>query len=201
MNSKNVLQPFINSVDALNAQHYIIPALEQGFTLTTPKGSIAFTGEAAIAMMKTAQLQMEIAVEKTKNSHVYESYKTITATPMAHIAFLEVVVQEIKNPSSLKRLYERLADTISINGQPFSQAKHLQMLDNLSDDWDITEMSDDLKQRMIPLINHIKTVDAGYDIGGFIHGYDWMLRDLEERGVTIQSNDSVNSVNMDFEIV
>ncbi|MFP3500539.1 hypothetical protein SB759_40640, partial [Pseudomonas sp. SIMBA_059] len=62
----------------------------------------------------------------------YSSWKEITATPEAHLDFLRVVDAKLDEGLGGKNLYEKLAKEITVDGKPFSQAFHLNNLENHS---------------------------------------------------------------------
>lgn len=116
----------------------------------------------------------------------YGSYNELVNSPEAHVEFLRTVSQDIDQPNGTGCLYERMAASIKVNKAPFSQAKHLTALESNSDGWDLDETADSVKVEIVQLSAKVKEVDSGYDIPHFTSGFEWMIRDMRERGVKVE---------------
>lgn len=116
----------------------------------------------------------------------YASYKDLVKTPEAHVEFLRVIGQEIDDPKGTGSLYARLSSSVRVKDAPFSQAAHLTALESNSDGWDMDEVADSVKVEIAQLSAKVKEADPGYDVPHFTTGFEWMIRDLRERGVSVE---------------
>ena len=110
--------------------------------------------------------------------HEYTSYKDLTATPEKHLDFLRVVDSHINTGGA--DYYNGLKADVKVNGEAFSQARHLTVLESQSDGWDFEETPEGVKSEIAYLSEKIKAADAGYDLPHFTTGYQWMLSQLKE---------------------
>lgn len=116
----------------------------------------------------------------------YASYKDLVKTPDAHVEFLRVIGQEIDVPNGTGSLYARLSSSVRVKDAPFSQAAHLTALESNSDGWDMDEVADSVKVEIAQLSSKVKGAEPGYDVPHFTTGFEWMIRDLRERGVSVE---------------
>lgn len=124
---------------------------------------------------------------KGKNMKEYESYKELTASPEAHLDFMKVISANIDEGLGGRNLYDRLSKEVSVAGKPFSQAFHLNNLENASGNWDFDEVPDPIKLEIVKLTSKIKDADPGYDLAHFTIAYEYMISDMKERGVNVDA--------------
>lgn len=117
----------------------------------------------------------------------FNSYKDLVATPEAHLEFLRVIDSHLVEGKESGHLYKSLNATIKVGGEPFSQAKHLTAMESNSDDWELESTSDAVKVEIVALSEKIKAADSGYDVPHFTIGYEWMIREMKERGVKVEA--------------
>ena len=86
-----------------------------------------------------------------------------------------------------KNLYQKLAQEITVDGKAFSQAFHLNNLENNSGNWDTDETPDPVKLEIVSLTSKIKQADPGYDMAHFTVGYEYMISEMKERGVDVDA--------------
>lgn len=111
--------------------------------------------------------------------HEYSSYKEITETPERHRDFLRVVNAHIENNSA--DYYTGLKNAVKVNGEAFSQARHLTVLESQSDRWDFDETDNATKREIANLSHKIKAADPGYDLPHFTTGFDYMVSTTKAR--------------------
>jgi len=117
----------------------------------------------------------------------YGSYKELTATPELHLAFLEAVETSINEGLDGKNLYEKLSKEVTVDGKPFSQAFHLNNLENASGNWDFDEVPDAVKLQIVQLSAKVKEADPGYDLAHFTIAYEYMVNEMKERGIEVDA--------------
>ena len=126
----------------------------------------------------------------------YENYKELTANPEAHLAFLRVIDTSLSDGLSGRNLYEKLSKEVVVSGKPFSQAFHLNNLENASGNWDFDETPDPVKLEIVQLTSKIKDADPGYDLAHFTVAYEYMIKEMKERGVKVEAGlDHSDSAN------
>lgn len=116
----------------------------------------------------------------------YSNYKNLVASPEAHVEFLRIVDSHLEKATDRGDLCHRLNVAITVGGEPFSQARHLTALELNSDAWELESTADAVKVEIAALSQKIKAVDSGYDLPHFTASFEWMVRDLKERGVEVE---------------
>lgn len=116
----------------------------------------------------------------------YSSYKDLVASPEAHVEFLRVIDSHLEQGKGDGHLYKRLNAAVKVGGEPFSQARHLTALEGNSDAWELDDADDAIKVEIATLSQKIKAADPGYDIPHFTVAFEWMIRDMKERGVEVE---------------
>lgn len=117
----------------------------------------------------------------------YSDWKAITATPEAHLDFLRVIDGHIEEGLEGRELYQKLNKEVAVEGKPFSQAFHLTKLEANSGNWDTDETPDPVKLEIVSLTEKVKAADPGYDMSHFTTGYEYMIREMKERGVNVDA--------------
>lgn len=118
----------------------------------------------------------------------YANYNDLVATPEKHLAFMREINSFINDGAKAVSLFDKLNVNIKVDGKPFSQAFHLNKLESHSGNWDFDEIDDSVKVEMHQLSEVIKAADGGYDIPHFTIGYEYMVDDMKDRGVDVETS-------------
>jgi hypothetical protein len=122
----------------------------------------------------------------------FDSYKTMVKTPEAVASFFGEVAQNFKlEGKENERLFQFLTRTVSVDGKPFSQAKHLVALEDQSGNWDLPELPQPVQQSLATNALEIHKLDQGYDVPSFIVGFESMARDLQGKGIELDYSTEV----------
>lgn len=117
----------------------------------------------------------------------YGNYKELTGTPEAHLDFLRVIDASLSEGLDGRSLFDKLSKEVVVDGKPFSQAFHLNNLENASGNWDFDESSDSVKLEIVQLSSKIKDADPGYDLAHFTIAYEYMIQEMKERGIKVDA--------------
>lgn len=123
----------------------------------------------------------------------YSSYKELTSTPEKHLDFLHVIGAHVDDGMNGRQLYDKLSREVTVDNKPFSQAFHLNNLENSSGNWDFDDVPDPVKLEIVQLTSKIKAADPGYDLAHFTVGYEYMINEMKERGVKVEAGLDLSS--------
>lgn len=115
----------------------------------------------------------------------YPNYKALVATPEVHANFLESIAEKASEINDPGGLYLWMKTRMTVDGQPFSQAKHLNALEMGSSTWEVEEMAPEMTEKIVNHSVAIAKVDKGYDLPFFTSGFHLLVEDLKERGVPV----------------
>jgi len=173
------IQPnqFIIHDRALSVPQALEPGQQATIGYTYDKGKI-----------KNSEVTMEARNDKSARQVLeYGSYKELVASPEAHAAFLQQINVLIPENGDRREFFQNLKDNVKVNGEPFSQVKHLTTLENSSERWDLEESPDALKLTIAKLSQRFKTIDSGYDLAHFTAGYEYALAEMKGRGLKVEN--------------
>lgn len=116
----------------------------------------------------------------------FSDYKSLVGSAAKQADFLSDVVAAAQAApgDSLSAVLKR---EVSVGGVPFDQVKYLTALENHSDGWDLDEAGQDTQERLVRAALAVKSLDLGFDVPHFIHGFQYTVNSLQEKGVNVEN--------------
>lgn len=116
----------------------------------------------------------------------FESFKEVCMTPEGQADFLAqlVAVAEVGRREK-ESLYACLSRSVTLESEPFSCARHMIVLEDCSDGWDVDEMPSDVMKTIAVNALALKRMDETYDLPHAITGFHCIVEELENQGVEL----------------
>jgi hypothetical protein len=116
----------------------------------------------------------------------FPDYKSLVGSAAKQADFLSNVVAAAQAApgDSLSAVLKR---EFAVGGAPFDQVKYLTALESHSDEWDLDEASQETQERLVRGALAVKALDPGFDVPHFIHGFQFTVNNLQDKGVNVEN--------------